>query len=153
MLSHHTPGTIRAPFAQYSHGVVVPPDTHLLFASGQLGIAPDDRIPEDVSAQTELCFENIGKLLHDAGMDFGDLVRISAFVTDRSFLADYMKVRDRVIASPPPASTLMIVTGFAREIFKVEVEVVAARKISQENQPGKPVSNKKISRGSNIFLL
>ena len=131
MLSHHTPDTIRAPFAHYSHGVVVPPDTNLLFASGQLGIAPDDRIPEDMAAQTELCFENIGKLLRDAGMDFCDLVRISAFVTDRSFLADYMKVRDRVIASPPPASTLMIVTGFAREIFKVEVEVVAAKKFSK----------------------
>ena len=131
MLSHHTPATIRAPFAQYSHGVVVPPDTHLLFASGQLGIAPDDAIPEDVAAQTALCFENIGKLLHDAGMDYCDLVRISAFVTDRAYLPDYMKTRDRFIVSPPPASTLMIVAGFAREIFKVEVEVVAAKKFSK----------------------
>ena len=32
------------------------------------------------------------------------------------------------LGSPwPPASTLMVVTGFAREIFKVEVEAIAAR--------------------------
>ena len=33
---------------------------------------------------------------------------------------------DRLVADPPPASTLMIVSGFARPEFKVEVEVVAA---------------------------
>ena len=127
MLSHHTPDSIRAPFALYSHGVVVPPGTRLLFGSGQLGIAPDDEIPEDAGAQAELCFQNIGVLLADAGMDFGDLVRINSFVTDRAYLKPYMAVRDRFIATPPPASTLMIVSGFAREIFKVEVEIVAAR--------------------------
>lgn len=131
MLSHHTPETIRAPFALYSHGVVVPPGTHVLFGSGQLGIAPDDRIPEDATAQAELCFESIGKLLLDAGMNFADLVRINAFVTDRAYLPAYMAVRDRFIETPPPASTLMIVSGFAREVFKVEIEVVAAKNFSK----------------------
>ena len=47
-------------------------------------------------------------------------------VTDRAYLPEYMAVRDRYITDPPPASTLMIVTGFAREAFLVEVEVIAA---------------------------
>ena len=38
-----------------------------------------------------------------------------------------MRARDRHVAEPAPASTLMIVSGFAREVFKVEVEVIAAR--------------------------
>jgi enamine deaminase RidA (YjgF/YER057c/UK114 family) len=38
-----------------------------------------------------------------------------------------MQVRDRMIAEPPPASTLLIVSGFARPEFKVEIEAVAAR--------------------------
>jgi len=37
-----------------------------------------------------------------------------------------MAVRDRLFPSPSPASTLMIVGGFTREAFKVEIEVVAA---------------------------
>jgi enamine deaminase RidA (YjgF/YER057c/UK114 family) len=38
-----------------------------------------------------------------------------------------MTVRDRLFGSPPPASTLLIVTGFARPEFVVEIEAVAAR--------------------------
>ena len=37
-----------------------------------------------------------------------------------------MAVRDRYVANPPPASTLVIVSGFTRPEFLVEVEVVAA---------------------------
>ena len=59
-------------------------------------------------------------------MTVADLVRINAFVTDRAYLKPYMDARDRFVSSPPPASTLMIVAGFARPEFKVEVEVVAA---------------------------
>ena len=127
MTRHHTPDSIRAPFAQYSHGVELPPGARILFCSGQLGIEPDDTVPEDAEAQADLCFRNIGAVLAAAGMDFGDLVRINAYVTGREHLAAYMAARDRVIGTPPPASTLMIVSGFAREIFKVEIEAVAAR--------------------------
>jgi enamine deaminase RidA (YjgF/YER057c/UK114 family) len=55
------------------------------------------------------------------------VVRINAFVTERAHLKAYMAVRDRLFAAPYPASTLMIVAGFARPEFVVEVEVVAAR--------------------------
>ena len=98
-----------------------------MFCSGQLGIAADDMVPGDAAAQTALCFDNIGAVLAAAGMGFGDLVRINAFVTAREHLKPYMGVRDRYVGTPPPASTLMIVAGFAREDFKVEVEVIAAR--------------------------
>jgi enamine deaminase RidA (YjgF/YER057c/UK114 family) len=121
------PSTIRRPFANYSHGVEVPPGARLVFASGQLGIAPDERVPEDAGEQAELCFRAIGEILNEAGMGFGDLVRINAFVADRAFLKPYMEMRDRFVATPPPASTLMIVSGFARPEFKLEVEVIAAK--------------------------
>ena len=122
-----TPATIRPPFANYSHGMEVPAGHRLLFASGQLGIAPDDRIPEEAGAQADLCFQSIGAILAAAGMGFSDIVRINAFVTDRAYLKPYMEARDRHVGSPPPASTLVIVSGFARPEFKVEVEVIAAR--------------------------
>ena len=60
------------------------------------------------------------------GWTLGDIVRINAYVTDRAHLRPYMDVRDRLFSSPAPASTLMIVSGFARPEFKVEVEVIAA---------------------------
>ncbi|MFV2093723.1 MAG: RidA family protein, partial [Hyphomicrobiales bacterium] len=56
-----------------------------------------------------------------------DIVRLNAYVAGAEFLADYMRVRDEFVTSPAPASTLMVVSGFAREIFKVEIEAVAAK--------------------------
>lgn len=123
----HTPATIRAPFANYAHAVEVPPGARLLFASGQLGVTRDDQVPEDAGEQADLCFRAIGEVLRSAGMDYADIVRINAFVTAREHLRPYMEARDRYVSSPAPASTLVIVSGFAREAFKVEVEVVAAR--------------------------
>lgn len=127
MLRHLVPGGIRKPFAKYSHAVEVEAGARLLFCSGQLGIAPDDAVPEDAQSQAVLCFEAIGFCLAEAGMNFADIVRINAYVTERAYMAPYMAVRDRYVAAPPPASTLVIVGGFTRPEFKVEVEVVAAR--------------------------
>jgi enamine deaminase RidA (YjgF/YER057c/UK114 family) len=65
-------------------------------------------------------------VLAEAGLGLKDIVRINAFVTDRAHMKPYMVVRDRLVADPPPASTLMIVSGFTRPEFKVEIEVIAA---------------------------
>ena len=121
-----TPKTIKPPFARYSHGVEVPAGKRLVLCSGQLGIGPDDAIPDDVGAQAELCFANIAAILAEAGLGLKDIVRINAYVTDRDCLRPYMAVRDRLFSDPAPASTLMIVSGFARSEFKVEIEVTAA---------------------------
>lgn len=130
MLIHRTPDTIRAPFAKYSHAVEVPPNHRLLMCSGQLGIAIDDDIPADTETQTRLCFSNIRAILTDADMTFDNIVRINAFVTGREHLQPYMKVRDELFLNPAPASTLMIVSGFTREVFNVEIEVIAAAQVA-----------------------
>ena len=126
MLKYLTPKTIKPPFARYSHGVEIPAGKRLVLCSGQVGIGPDDHVPEDAGAQTELCFKNIAAILSEAGLTLNDIVRINAFVTDRVHLQAYMDVRNRLFSDPAPASTLMIVSGFARPEFKVEVEVLAA---------------------------
>lgn len=129
------PKSIKAPFARYSHGVAVPAGERLVFCSGQLGISPGDEVPEDAGAQAELCFSNIAAILAEAGLGLASIVRINAYVSDRAFLRPYMEVRDRLFADPAPASTLMIVSGFARPEFKVEIEVVAAGADDKESHP------------------
>jgi enamine deaminase RidA (YjgF/YER057c/UK114 family) len=120
------PASIRPPFAKYSHGIEVPPGARLVFCSGQLGVAPDGSVPEDAGAQAELCFANIAAILAEAGMGLANIVRINAFVTGRDYLKPYMDVRNRLMPTPPPASTLVIVSGFSLPEFKVEVEAIAA---------------------------
>jgi 2-iminobutanoate/2-iminopropanoate deaminase len=120
------PAGIRAPFSRYSHGMEIPPGSRLVFCSGQLGIAPDDTIPPDTAGQARLCFANIEAVLREAGMGLADIVRINAYVTAREHLQPYMEVRNALFTEALPASTLMIVSGFARPEFTVEIEAVAA---------------------------
>jgi enamine deaminase RidA (YjgF/YER057c/UK114 family) len=86
-------------------------------------------VPEDARRQAELCFGACDAILREAGFDRGDTVRINAFVTDRAHMAGYMAARDAWCAGMArlPASTLVIVGGFTRPEFKVEVEIAAAR--------------------------
>ena len=126
MLRPLLPGSIGPPFARYSHGVEVPAGHRLVFASGQLGLAPRGHVPPDCAGQAEICFANIAAILAEAGMTLADIVRVNAYVTGREHMAGYMQVRDRQFTGVPPASTLMMVSGFARAEFVVEIEAVAA---------------------------
>jgi len=120
------PTQIHPPFAPYSHGIVVPEGQRLVFCSGQLGIAADKTVPPDCAGQARFCFANIEAVLAEAGMTLANVIRINTFVTAREHLGDYMAVRNALFADPYPASTLIIVSGFARPEFVLEVEVIAA---------------------------
>jgi enamine deaminase RidA (YjgF/YER057c/UK114 family) len=100
-----------------------------VLTSGQLGIGADEVVPRDARSQADLCFANCAAILAEAGMGPEDVVRINAFVTDRAHMAAYMAARDAWLAGllRRPASTLVIVSGFTRPEFLVEVEVTAAR--------------------------
>ena len=119
------PASIRPPFAAYSHAVEVSTPARMVFASGQLGVSPDDKIPDDAEAQAVLCFTNIQAILAEAGMTFADVVRFTAYVTDRAYFPVYGAVRSRYVVGNAFASTLVIVSGFTRPEFKIEVEVTA----------------------------
>ncbi|WP_138472522.1 RidA family protein [Poseidonocella sp. HB161398] len=123
-----TPPSIAPPFARYAHGVEVPPGARLAATSGQLGLAADGSIPEGAEAQARICFANVTAILAEAGMGPGDAIRINAFVTGREHMPGYMAARDAWLAGTGrlPASTLVIVSGFTRPEFVVEVEVLAA---------------------------
>lgn len=121
------PPSVRRPFGNYNHGLLVSPGASLLVTSGQLGIGLDDRIPPDVTSQADLCFRAINAILDEAGMSFADVIRIAGFVTTREDIPAYMAVRDRYTLDPKPVSTLLIVSGFTRAEFLVEVEITAAK--------------------------
>jgi enamine deaminase RidA (YjgF/YER057c/UK114 family) len=104
------PTKIAPPFAAYSHGVEVHSGHRLVVTSGQLALRLDGTVPQGAEAQARLCFEN-------------------AFVTAREHMAGYMAARDAWLTGVTrlPASTLVIVAGFTRPEFLVEVEVTAAQ--------------------------
>lgn len=121
------PKSIAPPFGDYNHGIVSAPLGRMVVTSGQLGLAPDGTCASDARTQAQQCFANIDAILKDAGCGPHDVIRLSAFVTSRAYFADYMAVRDAWLSGVDirPASTLLIVSGFTREEFKVEVEATA----------------------------
>jgi enamine deaminase RidA (YjgF/YER057c/UK114 family) len=125
-----TPPSIAPPFARYSHGMVIPAGSRLAVTSGQLGITADGTIPATAREQADLCFANIAAILAQAGMGLTDIIRLNAYVTAREHMAGYMASRDAHVGlngAAPPASTLMIVSGFTKPEFLVELEVIAAK--------------------------
>ena len=124
------PAALPAPLARYSHALLVPAGFDLLVSSGQLGLGPDGAIPEDPGDQCVAIFESLAAILNEAGMTFADVIRFNAYVTDRAYFPVYGEVRGRYVAGSAFASTLVIVSGFTRPEFKVEVEITAARESS-----------------------
>jgi enamine deaminase RidA (YjgF/YER057c/UK114 family) len=125
------PPSLRPPFGRYAHGTFVPAGAAIVMTSGQLPVRPDDSVPEGAFEQARQCFANCALILAEGGLVPADTVRITAFVTDRAFMKVYMEARDEWLAGVTrlPASTLVIVSGFTRPEFLVEVEVTAARVI------------------------
>ena len=123
-----TPEGIAPPFARYAQGVAVPAGLRFVYTSGQLGLAEDGSVAEGAAAQAAICFGNVDRILAAGGATRADVVRINAYVTDRAHMPGYMSARDAWLKEVErlPASTLVIVSGFTRAEFLVEVEVVAA---------------------------
>jgi enamine deaminase RidA (YjgF/YER057c/UK114 family) len=122
------PDSLHPPFARYVHGRAVPAAKRLILTSGQLPMRADGTIPNGAKAQADLCFENIAAILAEGGATAEHVVRVNAYVTDRAHMAGYMAARDAFFAQNAvlPASTLVIVAGFTKPEFLVEVEVTAA---------------------------
>lgn len=120
------PSKIHQPFAAYSNGIS---SGDLLVTSGQLGISVDGETPKDVEAQARLIFRAIDAILAEDDMDRRDVLRLNAYVTARDHMVGYMTVRDQWAKGldPLPASTLMIVSGFTRPDFLIEIEALAWR--------------------------
>ncbi len=122
-----TPDTIAPPFARYSHGIKASSTGSIVATSGQLGLRKDGTIPATTREQADVCFANIDEILKSADMARDHIIRVNAYVTDRVHMAEYMQARDAYLAEVevPPASTLMIVSGFTKPEFTVEIEVLA----------------------------
>lgn len=124
-----SPKTIAPPFANYSHGVSIPPGAEIVKTAGQLGLAVDGTVPTDAFGQATICFENTRAILAEAGMEPADVFHLQTYVTGREHMQGYMQARDAFLdgIAARPTSTLLIVGGFTRPEFVVEVEVWAAR--------------------------
>jgi 2-iminobutanoate/2-iminopropanoate deaminase len=121
-ITRTNPATVRAPTG-YTHGVLVTAPARRLVMSGQIGITPDGTIPSDPATQ----FANLRAILEAHDMTPANVVKVTSFLTDRSWLAAYRSARGAFFPTEPPASTLLFVAGLFDPAlgFEIEAEAIA----------------------------
>lgn len=103
---------------------------NLLFVSG---VAPLDRDlkvvgGDDVVLQARQVFLSLGQILAAANADFGDILKVTVFLTDVSDREKINPVRKEFFGEVRPASTLIGVKELAVPGMKIEIEAVAGLK-------------------------
>jgi len=99
----------------------------LLFVSGLVAVDADGNLVggDDVVAQARQVFDNLRQTLAAAGCSFGDVVKVTLFLTDVSDRSRINSVRQEHFGESRPASTLVEVSALAVPGAKVEVEAIA----------------------------
>jgi len=112
----------------YSQGLKVDlGDKALVFVSGQLAMDAEGNpvAPGDFGAQTRYIFENIKRILGEAGAALEDVVKVQIFVTDITKFPQVSAVRNEYLSDIKPVSTLLEINRTVREGCEIEIEVTA----------------------------
>jgi 2-iminobutanoate/2-iminopropanoate deaminase len=117
-------GSLAPAFSHYTDAVRI---DDLLFVSGCIAVDGDGNLVggDDVVAQTRQVFANLGAILAAAGATFGDVAKVTVFLTDIDDRARINPVREEHFGDARPASTLVEVSKLVLPGAKVEIELVA----------------------------
>lgn len=109
----------------YSQAVEVTDAKRTLYISGQVGVAPDGSVPHGIEAQARQALANLNTVLQQAGMTNRNIVKTTIYLTDAAHLPGFMAAGAGALASPPPATTLLIVKSLSDPALLFEIEAIA----------------------------
>lgn len=112
---------------KYGDAVEAPAAARWLFTSGTPGIGMDGETPADITAQAELAWGHILRMLASADMTVHDLVKVTHYLLRAEDIKPYVAVRARFLGDARPASMLLVVPELVRPEFLLEVEAIAAK--------------------------
>ena len=99
----------------------------LVFIAGVLPADESGKLvgADDVVAQAEHVFSDLGAVLQAGGCSFEDVVKVSVYLTDVADRPLVNPIRQRVFGGTRPASTLVEVSALAIPGAKIEVDCIA----------------------------
>ena len=108
----------------YSH-VAKAGDT--FYIAGQIALDADGALVGkcDIEAQTHQVYANLQAILDELGGSLEDIVKLTTYLTERSHLEAFRRVRNRFFRDDFPPNTLLFVSGLAHPDYLVEIEAVA----------------------------
>jgi 2-iminobutanoate/2-iminopropanoate deaminase len=113
------------PGTGYTHAIQITGDYRRLIISGQVGMALDGTVPSTGEGQIAQALANLRAVLTENGMAVENIVKTTAFLTDRGLLGAYRQARSAMFGDHAPASTLLFVAGLADPAWVVEIEAEA----------------------------
>ncbi len=78
--------------------------------------------PGDAAAQMERCCAIVAQAIADLGGNIADTVRTCIYLTDRADFPAVALIHGKWFGAARPATTTVIVSGFIRPEWKVEIE-------------------------------
>ena len=120
--------TSKAPSAigPYSQAIVT---ESLVFCSGQGPIDPatNTLVQGDVAVQTNRTMQNVKALLGEMGLDFGDVVKTTCYLSDMDDFKAFNEVYASFMPEPYPARTTIEAARLPMNM-RVEIEVIAQKR-------------------------
>lgn len=97
-----------------------------LFCSGQIPLDPatGELVGEGVEAQARRVFDNLAAVLDAAGAGFGDVVKVTVYMTDLARFAELNQVYAQRFREPYPARATVGVAALPKGAL-VEIELIA----------------------------
>ncbi|MGB7654843.1 MAG: RidA family protein [Novosphingobium sp.] len=94
-----------------------------IMVAGTAPIEPDgSSTPGDAATQMERCCAIVAQAIADLDGSIDDTVRTCIYLTDRADFDSVARVHGRWFGQARPACTTLIVSGFIRPEWKVEIE-------------------------------
>ena len=109
----------------YSPGILAG-DT--LYLAGQLGRDPATAkiVAGGIEAETRQTLTNLREVLREAGMDFGDVVSVTAYLVDFKEFEAYNKVYREFFPKDPPARATVGVAAL-NQGGRIELQMIAVK--------------------------
>jgi len=109
----------------YVHAMEVTGAARFLFVSGTMGLDQHGQAPRGLDEQLSLLWSNIRRILDEAGMTTGNIVRLTSYLRDASFAEANQNARLQALGDRRIPTTAIVVQTLRPE-WLVEIEVIAA---------------------------
>ena len=98
----------------------------MIFTSGQIPVAPDGSVSEDISEQTRQALLNLKAVVEAGGSSFEKFIKTTVFITDMAQFGAINTVYSEFFTEPYPARSCVQVAALPKGV-SIEIEAVALK--------------------------
>jgi 2-iminobutanoate/2-iminopropanoate deaminase len=114
-----------APIGPYNQAILV---NNTLYISGQVCIDPttNNQKNKDLQEETHQVMQNLKSILHEAGMNFNNVVKTTIFLTDMNRFGEVNEIYGKYFEGDFPARETVQVSALPKFV-NVEISMIAVK--------------------------